>query len=99
VLVDSSREEEEEFDGADGKDPAAQSMGRKGGKARAERLSARKRSEIASKAARKRWRNKAGIETEYFLLILKKDGAYSPQQPPERARRCPILSRQSLRPR
>lgn len=50
-------EEEEEFDGADGKDPAAQAMGRKGGKARAESLSARKRSEIARKAAKKRWKN------------------------------------------
>lgn len=48
-------EEEEEFDGSDGKDPAAQAMGRKGGKARAESLSAKKRSEIAKRAAAKRW--------------------------------------------
>jgi hypothetical protein len=39
-----------------GKDPAAAALGRKGGKARAERLSAKKRSEIARQAARKRWR-------------------------------------------
>jgi hypothetical protein len=51
-------EEEEEFDGSDGKDPAAQAMGRKGGKARAESLSARKRKEIAKKAATKRWSGK-----------------------------------------
>lgn len=39
----------------DGKDKAAQSLGRRGGKARAEKLSAKKRSEIAKKAASKRW--------------------------------------------
>src|ERR1043165_6303217 len=38
-----------------GKDPNAASLGRKGGKARAESLSAKKRSEIAKQAARKRW--------------------------------------------
>lgn len=48
-------EETEEFDGSDGKDPAAQAMGRKGGKARAENLSARRRKEIAKKAAKSRW--------------------------------------------
>jgi len=44
----------------DGKDPAAVSLGRKGGlkggKARAESLTAKKRSEIAKKAARARWK-------------------------------------------
>lgn len=49
-------EEEEEFDGSDGKDPAAQAMGRKGGKARAESLSAKKRSDIAKRAAAERWK-------------------------------------------
>lgn len=39
-----------------GKDPAAVALGRKGGKARAESLSAKERSEIAKRAARKRWR-------------------------------------------
>lgn len=43
----------------DGKNPAAVVLGRrgglKGGKARAEKLSARRRSEIARKAAKKRW--------------------------------------------
>lgn len=41
------------------KNPAAVTLGRlgglKGGKARAEKLSAKKRSEIAKKAAQKRW--------------------------------------------
>jgi hypothetical protein len=44
----------------DGKDPAAVSLGRrgglKGGKARAERLSAKRRKEIATEAAVSRWR-------------------------------------------
>ena len=39
----------------DGKDPAAVALGRKGGKARAEGLSAKRRKEIAKKAAQKRW--------------------------------------------
>jgi hypothetical protein len=45
-----------------GKDPAAVSLGRrgglKGGKARAAKLSAEQRSEIAKKAAAARWANK-----------------------------------------
>lgn len=44
------------------KNPAAVALGRlgglKGGKARAESLSARKRHEIAKKAAKSRWSNK-----------------------------------------
>lgn len=56
VMKIATGEEEEEFDGSDGKDPAAQAMGRKGGKARAENLSAKKRKEIARKAAAARWR-------------------------------------------
>jgi len=56
VMRIATGEEEEEFDGADGKDPAAQAMGRKGGKARAEKLTSEQRSTIASKAAQKRWR-------------------------------------------
>lgn len=41
---------------SEGKDPAAVALGRKGGKARAEGLSAKKRREIARKAAQRRWR-------------------------------------------
>ena len=40
---------------SEGKDPAAVALGRKGGKARAAALGKRKRSEIARKAAKKRW--------------------------------------------
>lgn len=39
----------------DGKDAAAVALGRKGGKARAKKLSAKRRTEIAKKAAAKRW--------------------------------------------
>ncbi len=39
----------------DGKNAAAVALGRMGGKARAEGMSARKRKEIAKKAAAKRW--------------------------------------------
>jgi hypothetical protein len=39
-----------------GKDPAAVSMGRKGGAARAAALGKRRRKEIARNAAAKRWR-------------------------------------------
>lgn len=39
-----------------GKDPAAVSLGKKGGKARAAKLSKKQRVEIAQKAARQRWK-------------------------------------------
>ena len=48
-------EEQEDFGADDGKDKAAQSMGRRGGKARAEALSKKRRKEIAQAAAAKRW--------------------------------------------
>jgi hypothetical protein len=38
-----------------GKDPAAVALGKKGGKARAKNLTAERRSEIAKRAAQKRW--------------------------------------------
>lgn len=42
----------------DGKNPAAVALGRMGGKARAAGMSARKRKEIAKKAAASRWSKK-----------------------------------------
>lgn len=39
----------------DGKNKAAVELGRKGGKARAKKMTAERRSEIAKKAARARW--------------------------------------------
>jgi hypothetical protein len=41
---------------SEGKDPAAVALGRKGGKARAAGLSAKRRKEIAKIAAKKRWK-------------------------------------------
>jgi hypothetical protein len=41
---------------SDGKDPAAVALGRKGGLARAQAISAKRRREIARKAAKSRWR-------------------------------------------
>jgi hypothetical protein len=40
----------------EGKDPAAVSMGRRGGAARAKSMTPERRAEIARKAAEKRWR-------------------------------------------
>jgi hypothetical protein len=45
-----------------GKDPAAVERGKKGGKARADSLTAQKRSEIAKAAARTRWRSRQDQE-------------------------------------
>jgi RNase adaptor protein for sRNA GlmZ degradation len=39
----------------EGKDPAAVALGRRGGKARAEKMSKKQRATIAKKAARARW--------------------------------------------
>jgi hypothetical protein len=48
--------EDEDIVADDGKDKAAQSLGRRGGKARAEALTKKQRSEIAKKAAVARWK-------------------------------------------
>jgi hypothetical protein len=40
----------------DGKNPAAKALGAKGGKARADAMTAERRAEIAKKAAESRWR-------------------------------------------
>jgi len=40
----------------EGKDPAAVALGRRGGKARAESMSAKRRKEIARRAAKARWK-------------------------------------------
>jgi hypothetical protein len=49
-------EEIEDAPADDGKDAAAVSLGKRGGKARAEALTKQQRSEIARKAAAKRWK-------------------------------------------
>ena len=48
---------EEDTKTDNGKDKAAQSLGRKGGKARADALSKKRRAEIAKIAAESRWKN------------------------------------------
>ena len=57
VMQIATGEAEEEFND-DGKDPAAKALGKKGGKARAAKLTPERRSEIARKAATKRWAEK-----------------------------------------
>jgi len=58
-IVDIATGETEDTKPDEGKNPNAVALGRlgglKGGRARAESLSAKKRSEIAKKAAKKRW--------------------------------------------
>lgn len=56
MKIATGEEEDEKTD--DGKDKAAVSMGRRGGKARAEKMTADRRSEIAKKAAKSRWKQK-----------------------------------------
>ena len=59
AIVHEATSDEPEQDETPEKNPAAVELGRrgglKGGRARAEKLSAKKRSAIASKAARARW--------------------------------------------
>jgi hypothetical protein len=56
VMRIATGEIEESFPADDGKNKAAQELGRMGGKARAAGMSAKKRKEIAKKAAASRWR-------------------------------------------
>ncbi|MDT7719426.1 MAG: hypothetical protein QOE94_437 [Mycobacterium sp.] len=60
-IVGDATDETPEPEPDDGKDPAAVSLGRrgglKGGKARAAKLTAEQRSEIAKKAAAARWKS------------------------------------------
>jgi hypothetical protein len=57
VMRIATGEEQEDFPADDGKDKAAQSLGQRGGRARAVALSRRRRVEIARAAAKKRWEN------------------------------------------
>lgn len=63
IVADATIEEKpKKLHDATGKNPAAVALGRlgglKGGKARAEKLSAKKRKEIAKRAAQARWTKK-----------------------------------------
>lgn len=55
MIAKAAAGEIEEKPDDDGKDKAAVALGRKGGKARAEKMMSEQRSEIARKAARSRW--------------------------------------------
>jgi hypothetical protein len=56
VMRIATGEEQEDFPADDGKDKAAQSLGQRGGKARAQALSGKRRKEIAKRAAAARWK-------------------------------------------
>ena len=62
LVVDIATGEDEDVEPDDGKNPHAVALGRlgglKGGKARASKLTAEERSEIARKAALARWANR-----------------------------------------
>ncbi len=55
VMRSATGEETEDAPADDGKDPAAKAMGKRGGAARAKSLTPEQRTEIARKAAMKRW--------------------------------------------
>jgi hypothetical protein len=60
VMIDSATSEfadDVRTPESEGKNPAAVALGRMGGKARAEGLSAQRRKQIARKAARSRWKS------------------------------------------
>lgn len=56
VLIGEDSDDAPTTPESQGKDAAAVSMGKRGGAARAKALTAKKRSEIAKKAAAKRWK-------------------------------------------
>ena len=58
VMRIATGEEQEDFPADDGKDKAAQSLGQRGGKARAKALTPKRRAEIAQTAAQARWKKK-----------------------------------------
>lgn len=60
VMQIATGEAEETLEGDDGKDKAAQSLGRKGGAARAASMTPERRAEIAKKAAARRWGSDKG---------------------------------------
>jgi hypothetical protein len=62
IVADATAEDDEQDDPYEGKNPAAAELGRqgglKGGRARAEKLTAEERSAIAKKAAAARWQQR-----------------------------------------
>jgi hypothetical protein len=64
IVAEATDEDREPEDPYEGKNPAAVELGRqgglKGGRARAEKLTAEQRSEIARRAANARWQRRSG---------------------------------------
>ena len=60
VMEIATGQRDEEYDGEPDKDQAAAELGRKGGKARAERMTPEQRAEAARKAAAGRWKTQRG---------------------------------------
>lgn len=58
VMRIATGEEVETFDADDGKDPAAKALGKKGGAARATKLTPQRRADIGQIAANARWKKK-----------------------------------------
>jgi hypothetical protein len=59
-----------DFPADDGKNKAAQWLGRRGGQARAKSLSSHQRSEIAKKAAAARWKKHSRVSEAKVLPLL-----------------------------
>jgi hypothetical protein len=59
VMEIATGQRDEEYEGDKGKDESAAALGRRGGKARAERMTAEQRAKAARDAAKARWREKA----------------------------------------
>jgi hypothetical protein len=57
VMRIATGEEVETIPPDDGKDPAAKALGKKGGTARAAKMTPERRAEVARKAANKRWKS------------------------------------------
>ena len=56
VMRIATGEETEDLPADDGKDPAAKALGKKGGAARAAKMTPERRAEIAKTAAKSRWK-------------------------------------------
>ena len=59
VMRIATGEEADVFPADDGKDKAARSLGQRGGKARAKALTKKRRTEIATRAAKIRWKTRS----------------------------------------
>ena len=69
MRIATSEEPEDLGPADDGKDPAAKTLGKKGGAARAARMTPERLAEIAKAAAAKRWKHQDIELTSDFLSI------------------------------